>query len=51
MISIYVESKKRIQMNLFEKQKQTQTLKKLCLPKRTGGVEGGVDWGFGKEMF
>ena len=39
--------KKRIQMKLFAKQKQTQTLKTLWLPKGTGEGVGGMDQGFG----
>ena len=38
---------KKIQMNIFAEQKQTQTLKtNLHLPKGTD-VGGGMDWGFG----
>ena len=39
------KKKKRIQMNLFAEQKDTQTLKtNLWLPK---GTRGGMAWGFG----
>ena len=45
-----VESKKRIQMNLFTEQKQTQTLKNLWLPKGTGwgweGWTGALGWAY-----
>ena len=39
-------------MNLFAEKKHTQTLKiNLWLPKRIGGMGGGMDWGFGFGIY
>ena len=43
-----MESKKKIQMNLFIKQKQTQ---KMNLWLAGGRVGGGIDWEFGIDMY
>ena len=42
---------KKDTINLFAGQKQTQILKNLWLPKETGWGGGGMEWGFGMEMF
>ena len=42
-MSVKVESKKMIQMNLFTKQKDSQTLRiNLWLPKGKGGEKSGI---------
>ena len=47
--------KKRLQINIFEEQKQTQTLKNLWLPKGTGGRGkdglGAWDWHMHTEVY
>ena len=48
---LYVESKKRMQINLFAEQKQTQTLKTYSYQRGQGGGQGEADWEFEMEMF
>ena len=49
---LYVESNKRIQMNLFVEQKHAHRLREnYSYQKGQTGGEGGVDWGFDMEKF